>query len=255
MEEKFLQVNNLKIFIRIAGQGDPFLILHGWGRGLISWIDVQDELSKYFKVFVLDLPGFGKSDLPPKAWNMDDYVSFILSFAKKIGINNFYLLGHSFGGSLAIKLSAQNQGNIKKLILVDSAGKRQGKNFFKKALSRTTSLIKIFSFLPGYSFFRRCFYKFILRSTDYVNASGIMKEVFKNVVSEDLSDTWQNIAIPTLIIWGRRDNITPIADAYLMNKEITNSQLKIFDCGHGVHYEKPKEFIKAILGFLNKNES
>ena len=82
-----------------------------------------------------------------------------------------------------------------------------------------------------------------------------MKETFKNVVGEDLSNVWPKIKIRTLIIWGKKDDITPIADAYQMNKDIINSQLKVFDCGHGVYYEKPKEFIKAILEFLNKNEN
>ena len=69
-----------------------------------------------------------------------------------------------------------------------------------------------------------------------------------------LSNVWPKIKIPTLIIWGKEDNITPIQDAYIMQKEIKNSELKIFNCGHGIYYEKPKEFIETILKFLNKNE-
>jgi pimeloyl-ACP methyl ester carboxylesterase len=249
MEEKFLQVNDLKIFTRIAGQGNPFLILHGWGRGLVSWVDIQDELSKYFKVITVDLPGFGKSDMPPKAWNMDNYVQFILEFIKKIEINNFYLLGHSFGGSLAIKLSVQSPDNIKKLILVDSAGRRPKKSFSKKILTSIIPIFKIFSFLPGSKTLRKGFYKLILKSTDYINASGIMKEVFKNVVAEDLSNTWTKIEAPTLILWGEKDKLTPVQDAYLMKKEIKNSELKILNCGHRPHHEKPDLLVKAILDF------
>ena len=122
MEEKFLQVNGLKIFTRITGKGDPFLILHGWGASSRSWIKIQEKLSENFKVFSLDFPGFGKSDLPPKEWEVQDYVKLIVEYAEKIGIEKFYLLGHSFGGRVSIKLTSQFPEKINKLILVDAAG-------------------------------------------------------------------------------------------------------------------------------------
>ena len=59
MEEKFVEINGIKVFLRIAGRGDPFLILHGWGASSKSWINVQKKLSARFKVFALDFPGFG----------------------------------------------------------------------------------------------------------------------------------------------------------------------------------------------------
>ena len=252
MEEQFININGLKTFTRIAGQGDPFLILHGWGRGLISWVDIQDKLSKHFKVIALDLPGFGKSDMPQKAWSVQDYANFILDFTKQLGISQFYLLGHSFGGSIAIKLAAEEPEKIKKLILVDSAAKRPGQNFIKKTLKTISNLSKPFSFLPGYQFARRIFYRFILRKTDYLQVKGIMKETFKKVVAEDLSFLWQKITIPTLIIWGKNDKITPLSDAYSMQKAIKNSELKILSCGHNVHREKPEELINLILEFIKR---
>jgi len=252
MEEKFLEVNGIKTFTRITGEGSPFLILHGWGGGISSWIYVQDELSKYFKVITFDLPGFGKSDLPPSAWNMGDYIQFILDFIKKIGINDFYLLGHSFGASLAIKLSVQSPEKIRKLILVDSAGRRPKKSFAKKALASASSIFKIFSALPGYNTFRRFFYRFILRNTDYAKATGVMKEIFKKVIAEDLLYLWERINLKTLIIWGKKDEITPIKDAFLMKEKISNSELKILNCDHNPHHQMPDILVKTILDFVKK---
>jgi len=251
--ERFLQVGNLKIFTRIAGEGSPFLILHGWGRGHISWIEVQDKLSKYFQVITLDLPGFGKSAMPPKGWEVSDYARFVSEFVKELNIDKFYLLGHSFGGSIAIKLSAQSPQKIRKLILVDSAGIRPKTSFFKKILAPVISIFKIFFFLPGYGLLRKGFYKFILKSTDYLNAKGVMKETFKKVVAEDLSSRFSEINLSTLIVWGKKDKMTSIKDAYLMKQRIKDSELKIFDCEHCPHKEKPDFLIKAILDFLNKN--
>ena len=252
MQKQFISVNGIKVSMKVVGQGEPFLILHGWGRGMISWLDFQDKLSKYFKVIAFDLPGFGESDPPPAAWGIQNYVRFILDFAKEIGLEKFYLLGHSFGGSLAIKLAIQAPYQIKKLILVDAAGKRPSKSFIKRVLKNLAVSLKPFSFLPGYQLARQFFYKFILRKTDYLKAVGVMKQTFKRVVSQDLSPFWQKVEIPTLIVWGRDDKITPLRDAYSMHRAIRGSELEILDCGHNVHREKPDELIGLILEFSAK---
>jgi len=249
MEEKFIQVNNLKVFTRIEGQGSPFLILHGWGVGHSSWIETQDKLSKNFQVITLDLPGFGKSDLPEQAWNVQNYVDFVLDFMNILGIDKFYLLGHSFGGRISIKLAAQSPEKIKKLILVDSAGIRHNKPFIKKVVSK----FKIFSRLPGYNVLRRLLYR-ILNNRDYFEEKGIKKEIHNKVIAEDLTDYLKKIFLPVLIIWGKRDKLTPIKDGYLMKKKIKNSELKIFDCGHGPHHEEPDLLIKTILDFIKDDE-
>ncbi len=253
MIEKNIEINGIKTFTRIAGEGSPFLILHGWGRGLISWIEIQDKLSKYFKVIALDLPGFGKSDMPPKGWEVGDYTRFVLEFVKELNIDKFYLLGHSFGGSIAIKLAVQSPEKIQRLILVDSAGRRPRKSFSKKILTPTLSIFKIFSLLPGYQLLRKSFYKFILRTTDYLKAEGVMKETFKKVIAEDLSYLWGKINLPTLIIWGKKDKATPLRDAYSINANVKNSILKIFNCGHCPHHEVPDLLVKTILDFFEQN--
>jgi len=253
MEEKFVDINGIKTFTRIGGAGTPFLILHGWGRGHNSWVSIQDDLSKYFKVIILDMPGFGKSDLPQNVWGIQDYSNFMIDFVKKVGINDFYLLGHSFGGSVAIKMATQLHQEIKKMILVDSAGRRPKAGFNKKVLSFVASGLKHFSFIPGYSAFRKIFYRFILRSTDYIKAEGIMKDVFKKVVSEDLSGLWAKINSPTLIVWGKQDKITPIKDAYLMKEKIKDSKLELLDCSHVPQKEAPKDLTRAIINFLSND--
>ena len=250
MEEKIVAINGIKTFVRIAGEGNPFLILHGWGRGHISWIETQDSLSKHFQVIALDMPGFGQSDLPPSAWGVGDYAQFVLDFVEHLGIEKFNLLGHSFGGSVAIKLAVQWPEKIRKLILVSSAGRRPERSFSKKVLGPLVSFFKIFSFLPGYELLRRFFYRFILRKTDYIQAEGVMKEVFKNVVAEDLSSLWERISLPTLIIWGKVDDVTPLRDGLLMKEKIKNSELKVFDCGHRAHRDIPDILVKTILDFL-----
>jgi pimeloyl-ACP methyl ester carboxylesterase len=233
MKEQFININGVKTFTRIAGEGSPFLILHGWGRGHISWIGMQDNLSRNFQVITLDLPGFGKSDMPPTGWGVSDYVRFVLDFARKLDIDRFHLLGQSFGGRVCIKLAAHHPERIKKLILVDSAGIKHKKSFFETFGSSMASIFKVFSFLPGYQLSRK-------------------KETLIKVLKEDITPYLEKIDVPTLIVWGRRDKLIPLKDGYLMKERIKNSELKIFDCGHGPHDEIPDILVKTILDFIKK---
>lgn len=254
MEERIIDINGIKVFTRIGGAGTPFLILHGWGGCSDSWLKVQENLIKHFQVFVLDLPGFGKSGLPPRPWDVQDYTEFVIDFLQAYNIKEFYLLGHSFGGRISMKLSVQYLDGVKKLILVDSAGAQaKKKKFFKKILSSIASFVSIFSILPGFQLFRRFFYRYIIRSTDYLKVMGVMKETFLKVISEDLSYCLEKIKAKTLVIWGERDNVTPLKDGRFIQLKIKNSELKIIPSNHNPHLEIPEELSKIILDFLNKN--
>ncbi len=248
MEEKFVKINGLKIFTRIDGQGSPFLILHGWGASTESWIKVSDELKKYFSVICFDFPGFGKSDLPDSAWDINNYVDFVVALTEKLELEKFYLLAHSFGGRVAIKLAGRHPKKIEKLIMMDAAGiKPERPGWFKSFLN---GFMANFKFLPGFKIGRKAYYKFVVRSADYLKATGIMKEVFKKVVEEDLSDCLDKIKTETLIIWGEADKVVPLEDGRLMNEKIAGSRLEIVKAGHSPHLIIPKIISKKIINFI-----
>ncbi len=254
MEEKIISVKGVQTAIRIEGEGDPFLILHGWGVGKSSWENIQNILSKHFKVIVFDFPGFGSSGPIPSVWDVQKFSDFALELAEKLNLEKFYLLGQSFGGRVAIKLANQRGQRIKKLILVDSAGIKPKKNIKDLIASFLAKIFKKIEWLPGYASFRRFFYRAIIKKTDYLEAKGTKKESYLRVIKEDLTPQLGKINLKTLIVWGKFDKITPLKDAYLMEKKIRNSKLAIIDCGHRPHQESPDYLAKIIIEFI-KNES
>ncbi len=243
-----ISISGIKINYQVFGEGSPFLILHGWGSNSERWAPVAELISKNgFKVIVPDLPGFGKSDALTAPWNMNNYINWLEGFVKDLNLRDFYLMGHSFGGALAVKLAIKHPQDVKELFLVAAASVRK-RTVKKSAYKTVSSLAKNFSFLPFYGFFRKAFYKFIIRKSDYPYVEGVMKETFKNVIFEDLSQFTGFIRTPTVIIWGDKDKSTPVEDAYFMNKKIKNSKLVIISgAGHILNRECPEVLAEKVL--------
>mgnify|MGYP001595729449 FL=1 len=188
-------------------------------------------------VIIPDLPGFGQSQKPAVSWSIDNYVEWINELSEKITELNkdFYLLGHSFGGAVAIKFTIKYNQKVKKLFLVSAACIRK-QTLIKKILRHVSKFIKLFSFLPYYQQTRKAFYKFIIKKSDYPYIEGIMKETYLQVIADDLTHYLSFLRVFTVIIWGEKDNLTPVENAYYINKKITNSKLIIIQsAGHNLN--------------------
>ncbi len=228
-----MTIKGLKINYKTLGEGKPLLILHGWGSSSEKWQKIGELLvQKGVKVIIPDLPGFGKSEEPQKAWNLDQYCDFVEEFIKILNLDKFYLLGHSFGGSLAVKFSLQHPEKVAKLFLVSAACIR------KKSLKN-----KLFKFISRFFKIKPLFLrKFFYRKSDYLSVKGVMKEIYLKVIEEDLSDVLEKVKVPAIIIWGAKDKITPIKQAKLIKTKIRNSELKIIpNIGHSPHLEAPEK--------------
>ena len=231
------------------------IILHGWQSCREKWEKVKEIIVKNnINVLVPDLPGFKEANSLDKSWDLNDYLNWLCNFIEKEKKSGklkepFFLLGHSFGGRLAIKFAVKNPEKIKGLILVSSAGIRPSKNI----VSVFVPFLKKLSFLPGFCFGRNFFYKFIIRKTDYLNAKGEMKETFKKIIGEDLSSLLPQIKNETLVLWGEKDKTTPISDAYLMKEKIKDSKLEILKgLSHVPYIENPELLAEKILDFIRK---
>lgn len=256
IEEKVL-INNLEVNYKIAGEGQPILILHGWGGSSDSWIKVQEILAKKgYKVISIDFPGFGKSKTPSHSWGVKDFSDFVLKLTEKFGLQNFFLLGHSFGGRIAIKFAVLYPEKIKGLILCNSAGIKQKPGLKEKLIFNLAKIGNaIFTLAPLKRFkekFRNIFY-FFLRHKDYVKAKGVMKETIKKILDEDLLNDLSFIKTKTLIIWGEKDKLVPVKYAHIFKENIKNSELEILlKIGHSPHLEVPEKLGEIILNFLKK---
>ena len=232
---------------------ETVLILHGWGRFTGSWTSVKDRLEKQgHRVFYPPLPGLDENQPLDKPWAIDDYVEWVKTYANKNGLDNFFLLGHSFGGRLAIKFAVKYPEKLRGLILVSAAGIRDKKiSKIYNLFAKVAKVINKLSCLPGYKFCRKFFYRFVLRKTDYVTLeTQVMKDTFKNVIEQDLTDYLAQIKTPALILWGGKDMTTPLGDGEFMAKMIPGSLLRVIPgAPHMIHIFAPEKVSQEILGF------
>lgn len=227
------------------------IILHGWGLSSDSYHELAKLLAEDFHVIVPDLPGFGKTPVPKDAYRVSDYAAVVKKLLKDQKINEVVIVGHSFGGRIAIRLAQSSAKLVKALVLTGTPGveKFHLKRSLKRAIYWTAAKgMKIVSFVPAVKRLRSRFYQ----HRDFGAVEGVMKETFLNVVREDLTSVAKKIQQPTLLLWGARDQLAPIYDAEKMLKIMPHSYLKIFNkVGHKLPYEKPHEFAQEVLTFTN----
>lgn len=256
--EHKVDVSGQSVHYTKAGKGKPLFMLHGWGGSTESWEPLTEHVdTKKHQVYALDMPGFGKSAKPKKAWTVEDYAQFFNKFVQKMYTKdklkgNFDVVVHSFGGRVITKYMGKQIGKSPtKLVLIGAAGIKHPRTLKKKILQGVAKCGGAIFSLPGLKLFKRTAQKMmykILRVHDYKNTSGVMRKTFLNVIDEDLTGLLEHINCPTLILWGKNDTYVPVKDAHTMNELIPHSELKVLADGrHGIH----KTHAEKLGGWIN----
>lgn len=254
--EKRLRHNGVEMFYTVEGEGSPVILMHGWGCTHQTVKSIADVCRKSHTVYNVDFPGFGNSTEPSAdqaAWGVEEYTQVIEAMAKAEGIVNPILIGHSFGGRVAIVFASRNE--VEKVVLVDAAG--------VKPRRKPGYYIKVYSFKTAKWWYNLIYGKERARqridklrnrrgSSDYANSSPTMKAILSKVVNEDLCHLMPRIKAPTLLIWGREDTATPLSDAQIMEKLIPDAGLVAFEgCGHYSFLDNRPGFVAVLDNFIN----
>ena len=252
--EKNIKINGLKFHYTVQGSGSPIILMHGWGCNLTTLASIEKGAVENHTVYNVDFPGFGESQEPTEVWGVEKYTQLIEEFVKLKNIENPILLGHSFGGRVGILYSSRNQ--IKKLILVDAAGvkpRRSLKYYFKVYTYKMGK--RLMPLIYGKDGAQKRIEEMRAKrgSSDYNNASPMMRAILSKVVNEDLKHCMPKITAPTLLIWGENDTATPLRDAQIMEKLIPDAGLVSFPgCGHYSFLDNPIQFAAVLRSFIKE---
>ncbi len=247
-------IDNLLINYTVSGSGPVVVLIHGWGDDLSTFKQQNGELKKKYKVYSLDLPGFGGSQNPSSDLNLDKFAGIVASFIHKVGIKKVYAyIGHSNGGAIAMKGLSSGVLQSEKLILVASSGVRSNYSGRRKALRIAVKTAKVPTKLLPKKTQKRIREKVYSKIGSDMLVAEHMQETFKNVVTEDLVTESAMIPSKTLLIYGSDDTATPVEYGRIFSKQIEDAKLVVIEgADHFVHQTNSKEVNNQILEFLGK---
>ena len=237
-----IRIKDLNINYIQYGKGKDILLLHGWGQNIEMMKPLGDCFEDRFRITIIDLPGFGESEEPQKPWTMNDYYAMLEEFIEKLKIKKPIVIGHSFGGRLAIKYSARNP--IEKLVLFGSPCIR-----IQESLPLKVRLLKGIKKLPGMNSLGEYMKKYI-GSRDYKAASPVMRQTLVEVVNEDLSKYAREIEEPTLLIWGNNDTEAPVNEAKELEKIMIDAALITLPGSHYAYLENLNQVVNILNNFF-----
>ncbi len=257
---------------------NAIVMIHGF-RGTHHGLERIVENLSEFHIIVPDLPGFGASEpFTDDQHSASRYVKFVHEFVEKLHLKTQPdLLGHSFGSIVAAQYAAQYASTINKLILVNPIGAPAleggsaaltqlaigyywlGKVLPARAAKRwlsTPLIVKIMSVTMAKSkdkdMQRFVHQQHLEHFSTFANAT-VVAEAFRASVENDVSHVADKITVPTLLIVGEQDDITPIKKQHVLHKKMPSSSLhSISGVGHLIHYETPTEAAEAVRAFLSK---
>ena len=247
-------IDGMQINYQSTGAGEALLFLHGWGSSLEVFNRMIRPLAAYFRCIALDLPGFGKSDMLPRPFTLQDYCDVVKKFIDALGMRDPVMIGQSNGGRITLQMCAYVMVHPKKIVLFGSAGirsKRTCKQKLRLASFKTIKRVLTLPVIKRYTGDLLAAARNHYGSADYNAAPPVLRQTLVNLVNVDLRDRLHQITASTLLIWGENDTETPLAHAKIIEQNIPDCGLCVIPNGsHFCFVEYPGQVDAILNSFL-----
>lgn len=268
----FVTLGGLKVHVRDEGPRDdpaPIVLIHGTSSSLHTWEGWVQALKARRRVITVDLPGFGLTGPNPQGdYRSETYTRFVLDLMDAMGVARFVLGGNCFGGEVAWQVAIAAPRRVRQLILVGATGypKRPRSIPLGFRIARTPLLNELMTYsLPRriieaslrnvYGDPSRITPALIDRYRELTLREGnraALRRRFEQKNPGAHAAQIRELDVPTLILWGGRDRVTPVEDGHMFNRDIASSRLLVFeDLGHMPQEEDPVRTVAAVQEFLS----
>ena len=226
---------------QVAGEGEPVVLVHGLSGSTRWWARNITALAGKYRVYLVDLPGFGAMRRLRRHFVLAEAASWLAAWMEAVGLGEAYLVGHSMGGYVCLRLAAQRPEALRRLVLVAPAGVPAGRSLF----GHLVPLLLAFrpaspSFLP------------VLVYDAMRTGPATLWRAARDLLAEDVREDLRHIDAPTLLIWGERDPLVPPSIGDLLRREIAGSHLLVLEnAGHVPMFDRPQGFNAALLAFFS----
>ena len=237
----FKTIRNIKVNYKQYGKGPDIVLLHGWGQNISMMDPLGKNFSNNHRITIIDLPGFGLSMEPDYAYSIYDYTDFVHELLEELKIHKPILIGHSFGGRIAIIYASKY--DTEKVVLFGSPCVRHEYNDKKQSLLKKIKKVKVFKPIVNVM-------KKHMGSVDYRNATPIMRDVLVKTVNQDLSENAKMIKCSCLLIWGENDEAVPVSEAKELDELLKDSALIVLSGTHYCYLENLNRVVDILNNFL-----
>ena len=274
LSPRTIQIKGHAIFYVTKGKGEPLLLIHGYGAGSWVWEKQMNILSSNYKVYALDIIGYGYSDRPRIEYTPETYIHFFKNFMDSLKIERATLIGNSMGGGIAWAMAALFPERVKKLVLIDCVPPDVLSQVRNESF-RTLAVVKDIPFLPYLviasrskrsvkAILQECLFDRKLITPEllkrqwelsrFKGSTWVLYSTLKHAKDTSrMKDYLSLIDHPTLLLWGERDLVFPPSVGEGLRQVIKGSKLHLIQkSGHIPMCETPDEVNKAILSFLKE---
>ena len=223
------------------------LFLHGWSISIEPYQDCLNSLAKKYWVIAPDLPGFGRSPYSGALLSYQTYANCIVMLIKKLKLDRVELIGHSFGGGVALALAASIPSQVNSLIVIGSTGIPLSlSQLIRGRFAQLPQQLAQWRLIPALRFFGAVLHNSISQPSHLIEGAKI-------ALDEDLRPWLSEIKCPSLVLWGERDNFISQASGHELVEAIPNSRLQIVPGGyHEWSIMQPEKFAAIAFDFFTQ---
>ncbi len=265
---KFIKLDGYLAHYIEKGEGEPVILIHGFGWDSYLWSKNIDVLAEKFKVYALDLWGFGYSSREPVDYGYPQYADQLFKFMDSLNIKRASLVGQSMGGGTCVLFCTQHRERVNRMILLSAAGLPNP----LPLIGKIASLPVIGEFLAGFrgNYYGKIILNTIIYNKELITDSDfelitrfqkiegtrevslkILRKQFWGTLSEEIHKLGE-MDVPVLIVWGRQDKSIPVALGRQMHTILKTSHLEVLDsAGHCANFEQPEIFNRLAINFLS----
>lgn len=269
-EDRFVRVGDQLVHIEQAGQGEPVILLHGFGASTYSWRKVMPALAESFRVIAIDLNGFGYTQRPRdfESYTREAQADLVLRVMDALGLDRAHLVGHSYGGGLTLWIASRHPERLRSIVLVDSSAPTYANDRRSRAAT-VKPLVGLYlrSFVLRPETVRRA----LLHSfyDDSLVTPELVHEYYERIRVEGVVDAYygltapvrtppepvelEKIQVPALVVWGAEDELISVESGRRAAARLPHSEFAVMDgVGHVPMEERPEELLRIVLPFLER---
>ncbi|MBI2866099.1 MAG: alpha/beta fold hydrolase [Chloroflexi bacterium] len=255
-------IDGCQLFYEVAGSGPPLLLVHGLGSDHTTWAEIAPILTRHFQLILPDLRGFGQSDKPSGEYTPAVFSADLGRLLETLGIPQAFVLGHSMGGIVALRLALDFPQQVRALVVSDTSSEcnLRARDFWLQIaqLAATEGMgALVMNVETRFSAeFAAQHPEAVAKARErllacdpqvYAAACRALATLHEDPLTPHLG----RISCPTLVLVGEKDVLTPPGAAVIVHRGIAGSQLWVFPGrGHSLYHEAPEEYAAAVIAFL-----